>query len=639
MPLISSPNDINTLFSFLNYNNDNNEDSNANSIKSKIEILNFLLSLFRMNNNLIFIFLKKCKSNVKSFFVPLIDIYLNEFTVEDYKIVVEDLLKLLADNVSISKDIIEYVYQRISVYFRNDAKIKLGENLLLKYLNLLDLFYTYSFVDNVNNFNNNYNEIEKAKEIKNFVYLNGYKNKLSLILNNCSSNINTDFPTLENGCSIIFWVNLDQKLIESFFVLHKTDGLTINLINIILGGHQIILQLINLEYMILVIDDIKSNLISFATKFNYNEWNSIALIIYPKKSSASSLVKTASFNLYINNCMFNVNINFQKNYIVPLEEKINSIVLFENLIGKVTSLLYFSFAIDEDKISQFFNLIKEPGFHKIKHLYNFFLINDKDYCQYSKNYKYYEKYKNNININNKVSKFFDVYLKVQNIKNLMCFLCPFCYDNKTNQIDDVFGNFIGILSDEDGVNNYINYSKNIKQLGGMNNLLPIVELMLLAQKKSPNNDNNENDYINYQLLDKNILTENTFLKYLTVIKKILIGNKLNLSDANHRKFFSCLGLFLEKFPSSVYTNNILNIFLQIGKEVFQYNDDKDSSFYDNFINMILLNEKIFSKFTDEIQQKLWAGVHEFFTSDYLQMKDSISMSKICILLRFLSIDL
>ena len=61
LPLISSPNDINTLFSFLNCNNDNNEESNIFNIKSKIEILNFLSSLFKMNNNLLFIFLKKCK--------------------------------------------------------------------------------------------------------------------------------------------------------------------------------------------------------------------------------------------------------------------------------------------------------------------------------------------------------------------------------------------------------------------------------------------------------------------------------------------------------------------------------------------------------------------------------------------------
>ena len=632
LPLISSPNDINILFSFLNYNNDNSDENitnenNKNSIKIKIELLNFLMTLFKMNDNLIYTFIKKCKSNIKSFFNPLIDIYLNEYTIDEYKKIIEDFLQLLVENISIQKDELEYVYQKISVYFRNNSRIKLTEELLLKYLNLLDLFYTCSLGDKNNNLNN-YNEIEKIKEIKNFIYFNGNKNKLSLILNNLSSNINTDFPTLENGCSIFFWINLDQKLIESFFVVHKNEELFINLINIILGGHQIKLQLISLEYLIVIIDDIKSSLINFTTKFNYNQWNSFSFILYPKKGSSSSLVKTASIKLFINNNLFNVIVNYPTNFSLPLEEKINSIVFFENLIGKVTSLLYFSFAFEEEKIISFLESIKELGFYKIKYLYKFFLLNDKEYSQYTNNYKYYHKFKNNLI---KSTKFININAKDQNIKNLMCFLCPFCYDNKKNQIDDVFGNFIAILSNEDGVNNYINYSKNIKQLGGMNNLLPIVELMLLTQNK---NKSVNNDYINFKLLDKNALTENTFLKYLIILKKILIGNKLNLNDANHRKFFSCLGLFLEKFPSRVYTSKILNIFLEIGKEVFQYNDDKDSSFYDNFVNMILLNEKIFSKFTDETQQKLWEGVHEFFTSDYLQMKDSISMSKICLLLRF-----
>jgi hypothetical protein len=50
--------------------------------------------------------------------------------------------------------------------------------------------------------------------------------------------------------------------------------------------------------------------------------------------------------------------------------------------------------------------------------------------------------------------------------------------------------------------------------------------------------------------------------------------------------------------------------------------------------MILLNEKIFSKFNEENQRKLWENVYQFFTSDYSQMKDSLNISKICLLLRF-----
>ena len=54
--------------------------------------------------------------------------------------------------------------------------------------------------------------------------------------------------------------------------------------------------------------------------------------------------------------------------------------------------------------------------------------------------------------------------------------------------------------------------------------------------------------------------------------------------------------------------------------------------------MILLNEKIFSKFSMENQLNLWGDIHKFFTSDYSQLKDSLNMSKICLLLRFYDKD-
>ena len=55
---------------------------------------------------------------------------------------------------------------------------------------------------------------------------------------------------------------------------------------------------------------------------------------------------------------------------------------------------------------------------------------------------------------------------------------------------------------------------------------------------------------------------------------------------------------------------------------------------DNFVNMILLNEKIFSKFKKETQLELWDNIQKFFESDYSQMVDSLNMSKLYMLLRF-----
>ena len=619
LPLVSSSNNINAFYSFLNYNNDSSE--NNPSIKIKLELLEILSKLFEINNNLIFLFLKKCKSNIKSFFDPLIDIYLNENTseIKDKKII-EDLLLLIIKIVPVNKNIFEYVYQKLSKYFGKDAKNKLTNETFLKYLNLLDIFYTCSLSDNKNE-----NNEEGKKEIKNYIYFNGIKNKLTLTLNKSSNNINTDFPTLENGFSFITWIKIEKELIDTYFLVHKTDENNfINLIDIDSGGHQIKLQLVDVNNITLIIDDkIKSNYINISNDFHYNDWNNLAFIFNPKKFSLSSSNKNITFKLYVNQHMFNFYIDL-KNFVSQFDKKINSISFFENLIGKSTSILYFSFALDEDKLLPLLNSIKETGFYKIKHLYKFLLSNDKEYSKSLKNPKYNENMKININ------KIIDINLKEQNIKNLMCFLCPFSYNTQNNTIDDIFSNFIGVLSPESGVNYFINNFKNIEQIGGIDNLLPIAELMLLTQNKDKKNAFSDKDYINYDLLDQKCLEENTFLKYVTIIKKIIIGNKLNLLNSNKHKFFSSLELFFERFPSHIYTNKILNEFLQIGKETFGSEDDIE----ENFVNMILLNEKIFSKFSEEVQQKLWDGVHDFFTSDYLQMKESIPMSKICLLLRF-----
>jgi hypothetical protein len=85
---------------------------------------------------------------------------------------------------------------------------------------------------------------------------------------------------------------------------------------------------------------------------------------------------------------------------------------------------------------------------------------------------------------------------------MIAIFCPFAYNRDENQIDDICGHFIGVLGENDGVNYYINNTKSIAQLGGINNLLPIIELMystISMSKKSK-----------YNYVDKSILTQSTF---------------------------------------------------------------------------------------------------------------------------------
>ena len=656
LPILISTDDIHALFYYLkkrekgkesnNENTNENNDSYDLTFKNKIEILTILMTLFKLNKNLINLFTNKCKSNVTYFLEPIIDLYLSEeLTIDSDISFLEQMIIFIINNVSIPKFLLEYIYQKLAVYLRynsNNIPInKLTQNIFIRYLNLLEIFYTNSLDVNIfniynnNNISNenemmeniitNYFDVDQQKEIKNYIYFNGYKSKLSILLNLSSNNINCDFPTLEYGCSFVFWINLDKNLINDYYTINKEkdNNKVIKLISFILGGHQINLQLINTDELLLMIDEIESSPINISEVFKYGNWNNICFIFYPKK--------VVLIKIIINGVNVNYTIDLPKNYNLSTSEKIDNITLFENLIGKISSLLFCGNVLNSDIISIFG---KSQGFYKIKYLYKFLLSIDSNYYQFSHDYKYYEKFKNS-GINKNLSKI-NINANEQNIKNIVGLFCPFTYDEIKNQIDDVFGNFIGVISSQDdGANNYINYTKNIEQIGEINNLLPIMELMLLSHNHNKlcstiNMDNNS-------LEVEDLLTEEILLKYMHIVKKIINGKKDNLIFANNSNFFSHLGLLLEKFPSEIFTKTILKIFYDIGKETFQYTDDKNK-FSFTFVNMILLNEKIFSKFSEENQLKLWDDINKFFTSDYLQLKESLNMSKICLLLRFYDKD-
>jgi hypothetical protein len=193
--------------------------------------------------------------------------------------------------------------------------------------------------------------------------------------------------------------------------------------------------------------------------------------------------------------------------------------------------------IDQNLINHFASI---KGFYKNKILLQLLNSFDKEYPIIGLKDK--EKY-----YNEKLNKLIKIKLSDQNINNLICCFIPLTYEKNKNIINDVFGNFIGKLNNNDGVNNYVNKNKNIKDLGGINNLLPIIELMISSLK-----DNNP-----YKLIDKSILSERTFQEYLIIIQKILLNHENNILNERETHFFSCLSLFMEKIPSKFYNLSIL----------------------------------------------------------------------------------
>ena len=108
----------------------------------------------------------------------------------------------------------------------------MSQNVFMRYLNLLEIFYTNSLENNIMEFYNknnnteeelkeseiitNYIEGEKTKGIKNYLYFNGSNSKITLFVNENSNNLNCDFPTLQFGCSFAFWINLEENVIKDY---------------------------------------------------------------------------------------------------------------------------------------------------------------------------------------------------------------------------------------------------------------------------------------------------------------------------------------------------------------------------------------------------------------------------------------
>ena len=623
LPIIKDMKNIPNIIQFLNLNK-----SIQINLDNAVSLILYLKNLFSENNDLMPLFIKNCLKYNKNLLKRLIDLYIDENIEGQALQIIEDLIYNINYNVSICKNIFEYIYQQLNKYFNINQNKKtenspiLTEPILLRYLKLLNIFYTD--LKKENEITEKKSKKVEDKIIRNYFYFNGINSGMTIILNKSSNNLNIDSPSLVEGFSIIFYINLDKYLLDNYFqTILKKENINVNLIKLLIGTHVISLELEDSGHISIVIDNTESNIINISDAFKYNAWNCIMFLLEPK-----SVKKKGSIKVIVNETQYTSSIYLPKGFSV--NEKIDNIILFENLIGKVTSIIFFSFLI-ENKLISFFNSTLYGGFYKNKLLFRFLHSIDKDFCKNTQNLKEFEKFKGDKNMSKSYN--LSIALKDINKNRIISVFGPFMYNPHTNIIDDAFGIFIGRFKSEyDGANIFSKNIKNIVELGGINNLLPIGELMLFSLKKNSN-----------YFVDENLLTESTFLEYLKIIRKILSYHKKSIIDINNNYFFSSLGLFFEKFPSEIFTQRILYTFLEICEETFRYKGEENSNKKLNiespfinyrFISIIIFNKNIISKFSYENQLKIWDGIYNFFKKDNNLVKNALDIPKIINLLRY-----
>ena len=589
---------------------------NKNTInKNKILLLQKLKIIFEQNDVLIPFFINNCYKKPYYFFYPIINLYLAEDIDEDSMNFLEEFLFLINTHISLNKQILEFIYQKLSKFFGNRSKINLTELQFIRYLRLLKIFYKDTSTNENISVSENKNSItdeKKSKKIKNYMFFNGFNSCLTFSEKKNPTNGNISFPTLENGVSIIFWFYFDKKLLNNYYKIYQ--NIEINLITITIDKNIIKLRFEESRYLIIKINDEESKKIDIFTFLKENEWNFMSFVINYKDKKLN--------RIYINNASMEYNLIINKTF--PVTQKIDTIKLFQNYIGKITSILFFSFPLDQKIVNQFVSQLKylSYGFYSNRILFRFLYAHDNNYFKNSINYNYLVKYQN--------EKLSEKFLKLESTdktkNNIITLFCPFAYIKESNQLDDIFGNYIGNLSKNDGVIVYIKYTKNIMQMGDLNSLLPISELMYSSLQGTPNPS--------YTQVEKGLLSEKTFFEYLNIIKTILYHHSQNINYLNSNNFFGNLSLFLERYPSEIFTEKILDILIDIGIEILKYNPDNTKPNNEHYITCILLNEKIFSKFNGENQNELWKHLYQFFTPNYNRLGFYLNIKKICHLIRF-----
>ena len=632
IPIIKSTDNIITFINHLN--------CLQIPIETRISYLQILNDLFSKNLQLIPLIEKTLTKHKTSLFKLCINLYLNNPINSTNEEIIFSFLNVIINNITLTKDIFDYIYNSLanisikhtSLFDKLTDTECIDENVFIKYLKLFQLLYNGS-------------QETLIKRIRNYIYFNGTGSKFNINMVNHLSTKEHKFK-LSKGFTLSFWFKINEKLFLDYYThsSNQQNSFEINIMHIKFNDN-LFLKLKLTKTGELILSGKTNSKAEISEKlcenfFEFDTWNNLTIIL-------SKISPFTSQKIYIYN-------NWEHTGITPkidlhkfTQQPITNITLFENFIGKVTSVLFFSSPLDDKSLKTFKQL--KYGFYKNNLLYQFMKANDNNYLEppkelndlelntYSKinnkssNHAIIPMIENNITSLEKESdnekEFISQFEFVPNIKDKKVFInqkdnehligifCPFCYDINNNVIDDICCNYTTQLGINDGSVLFNNTTKDIVLLGGINNLLPIAEIILVDNKLKH--------------------SEKVTYEYLLIIEYILSEKIKNSIHAKQNNFFQSLGMFLEQYPDEIFSERILDVLYNIGKIIISFEDSSYTNIQKkDFFHTILLNIRIFSKFNLTSQMKLWNYIYLFYESDPEQRNNFLEMSTLCAIIRY-----
>ena len=356
---------------------------------------------------------------------------------------------------------------------------------------------------------------------------------------------------------------------------------------------------IELQNQILRIKETNTNI----KVYNPKEWINLVLCIYKKDNKLHFYF----FSNGENNFKLNeVNTNISN------DETIDSVIFFDNFYGEVSSMSMAItregnlWSLSNNFLKWFFNY--KEGLWKKKYTEYFFKMLKElqpsipSFIQ--KKSGYFKKQDINETPGENAPK--------KNYINFFNFIfTPFNTRKEIKgEVENSVGNIKLTYSGNIRNHKYQCYQKKLAFVEGITNLMPIAEMFLIRPKT---------------------LNEENLEIFLQIIINILNLRKLNIEEVKKINFFQMLSLFIERYPKHLFTEKILENFVNLGKTIFSNNDEELLSSYFEYI---FLNEKILSKYSENLQIKFWKQVLLFCQSDKEQISTFMNMNRICLILRF-----
>ena len=554
-----------------------------NEIKTQNE--NRLISQEK-SSKLLSIYIKKDKINFVDWLIKEYFLYKNEKITKG----ILNLLSLVINIVGVEKTNIQFIYQKISdyffysgkKYFYEEDKININNDLnnLTRYLNLLLLIYgNNDKIIKPYNFyyfgNDGYLKMEPPLKQPNSLQLKG---GITLFLCfNCLYN-----PKFINQkYSIIFSIEFNKEI---YFLLLIDKEM-----NLILSMTNENLNMIN-DY------EIENKII--ISKIENDKWYNIIISLNSKK------YKKFLINIIINSKEFE-SLEIENNN--PIE-KIENIIMFKNFIGFFTSFLLYNTYIDFQNITNYFNDF-QYGFYKISHINKYF--NNQLYCN---------------DLQNIIILIIPFQIKSDNIYNFANFIYSNLVDdliilNENINFKFIHNNNNDIFNEElylSGLNINLRLNKNILILGGIDNLFPLFEILLIINKKIFDTKN----FIYLNILQKNIIC------LLQTIEVIINKNKKSkIKNIINSKFFRIFSLFLEKInvtndiEATMFNEKLITILKNLGNLLINSNFINKQKICKIFYNQILLNINIIKKFNISQQIKIIEYIYQCLFNNNIKLID------------------